>query len=84
MPEEPFSGILRAVKRMVFLLCFCYCFFAVVLGIYLGFELINVRKAERVARTIMKAAQAAQAVPPPLSPDAPPAEVAQPNYFRMK
>ena len=69
---------------MLFFLCFCYCFFAIVLGIYLGFELISVRKADRVARTIIKAAQAAKAAPPPLSPDAGQAEAPQPNYFTMK
>jgi hypothetical protein len=69
---------------MLFFLCFCYCFFAIVLGLYLGFELISVRKAERLTRTIFRAAQAAKAVPPPLSPEAAPAEPAQPNYFTMK
>ena len=69
---------------MLIFLCFCYCFFAVVLGVYLGFELISVRKGERMARTIIKAAQAAKAVPPALAPDAAPAEAPQPNYFAMK
>ena len=69
---------------MLFLLCFCYCFFAIVLGLYLGFELISVRKAERMARTIVKAAQAAQAAAAALPPDAVPPEPTQPNYFTAK
>ena len=69
---------------MVFILCFCYCFFAVVLGLYLGFELISVRRAERMARTIVKAAQAAQAAAASLPADAAPPEPAQPNYFTSK
>jgi hypothetical protein len=42
---------------MYFILCFLYIFFAIVLGTYLGFELISVRRAERVYRTMLKGAQ---------------------------
>lgn len=83
MSEAPVSGNLKSVKSMLFFLCFCYFFFAIVLGVYLGFELISVRKAERMARTILKAAQAAQAAAP-LPEDAPPADGAHPNYFTVK
>ncbi len=41
---------------MLLIVCFAYCFFAIVLGIYLGLELTKVRKAERVARTMLEAA----------------------------
>lgn len=83
LSETLFSGNLRTVKPMLFVLCFCYCFFTIVLGIYLGVELISVRKGARMARTLIKAARAAQAVPPPLSPEAGSTE-AEPNYFTMK
>jgi hypothetical protein len=66
---------------MYLVLCFLYCFFAIVLGTYLGFELISVRKAERIARTILKSA----APPPPAAetlPDA--AAEPTPNYFSAK
>ena len=47
---------------MLLILCFLYCFFAIVLGTYLGLELISVRKAERMARTMLQgAAQTARA-----------------------
>lgn len=68
---------------MLLLLCFLYSFFAIVLGAYLGLELISVRRAERVARTIARAAQAAQlsmAVLPSEEASAP----GQPNYFTTK
>jgi len=42
---------------MYFLLCFLYIFFAIVLGTYLGFEVISVRRAERVYRTMLKGAK---------------------------
>lgn len=69
---------------MLLILCFLYCFFAVVLGLYLGLELISVRKTERMARTMFKgvvqtsraqAAAAADAAGP--APD-------QTNYFEVK
>ena len=45
------------------MVCFLYCFFAIVLGAYLGLELISVRRAGRVYRTMLKAAeQSAEAV----------------------
>ncbi|HJT88733.1 MAG TPA: hypothetical protein VJ732_12775 [Bryobacteraceae bacterium] len=63
---------------MFYLVCFLYCFFAIVLGGYLGLELLNVRRAERVARTILKAtggsAQAAVAAEAP-------AAGGEANYF---
>jgi hypothetical protein len=69
---------------MLLILCFLYCFFAIVLGIYLGFELISVRKTERMARTMLKGmvqASRAQAAAAADSADSAPA---QPNYFEVK
>jgi hypothetical protein len=42
---------------MYFVLCFLYIFFAIVLGTYLGFELISARRAERVYRTMLRGAK---------------------------
>jgi hypothetical protein len=71
---------------MVFFLCFLYCFFAIVLGLYLGLELINVRRADRMARTLLKAAvqsaraeAAAQMVPEAATPVS-----VESNYFKMR
>lgn len=69
---------------MLIALCFLYCFFAIVLGVYLGFELVSVRRAARVAQTIARAAQAAQATVAALPSEDAPAQPAQPNYFTMK
>ncbi|HLK49558.1 MAG TPA: hypothetical protein VKT49_15555 [Bryobacteraceae bacterium] len=69
---------------MLFLLCFLYSFFAIVLGLYLGFELVSVRRAERVARTIAKAALAAQASLAAVPPEEASVPAAQPNYFTTK
>jgi hypothetical protein len=69
---------------MLFILCFVYCFFAVVLGTYLGFELVSVRRAERVARTIAKAARRAQASMAQLPSDSAATEPGEPNYFNAK
>ena len=69
---------------MFLILCFLYFFFAVVLGAYLGLELVSVRRADRMARTLLKAAaesariEAAQAAPESAMPSA------EPNYFTMK
>ena len=69
---------------MLFVLCFLYCFFAIVLGVYLGFELVSVRRAARVAQTIAKAAQAAQATVAGLPLEDASSQPPQPNYFTMK
>lgn len=70
---------------MLLIVCFLYCFFAAVLGLYLGLEFINVRKAERMARTIMKAAaRAAQSDTAPGPPPSSPAPESQANYFTVK
>jgi len=69
---------------MYLALCFLFCFFATVLGTYLGLELISVRRAERVARTILKAASPG----PQPAPSGPTVEAAgsaaTPNYFSTK
>lgn len=82
---SPIRGILSLGKNMLLILCFLYCFFAIVLGIYLGFELLSVRKTERMARTMLKgmvqssraqaAATAAEAAGSPTAPT---------NYFEVK
>ncbi|GEM_PF-3450538 len=70
---------------MYLILCFLYCFFAIVLGTYLGLELISVRKADRIARTILKAA-APPVVPRTGDPATEPGsgDSDTPNYFATK
>lgn len=69
---------------MLLILCFLYCFFAIVLGLYLGLELISIRKADRVARTILKAAaQSTRADAAPILPESATPST-EPNYFTVK
>lgn len=68
---------------MYLILCFVYCFFAIVLGMYLGLELISVRRADRMARTILKAAARAQQSSPPV-PLGESEDGGVPNYFATK
>ena len=68
---------------MYLVLCFLYIFFAIVLGTYLGLELVSVRKADRIARTILKGGgPTLQSI----EPDSPVVEgdAATPNYFATK
>ena len=67
---------------MLLMLCFLYSFFAIVLGMYLGLELISVRRADRMARTILKAAaQSTRAAALQVESETP---VPEANYFKMK
>jgi ABC-type nitrate/sulfonate/bicarbonate transport system permease component len=63
---------------MYFILCFLYCFFAIVLGTYLGFELVSVRRAERVYRTMLKGSEAVSAIAETAPTPTPTGEA---NYF---
>ena len=67
---------------MYFALCFLYIFFAIVLGTYLGFELISVRRAERVYRTMLKGAkQSAEAMNAMAENSASETASGESNYF---
>lgn len=70
---------------MILVLCFLYSFFAVVLGLYLGLELISVRRADRMARTLWRAAtQLPRAEASPMTADSGAPCPAEPNYFKTK
>jgi len=70
---------------MILVLCFLYCFFAVVLGLYLGLELISVRRADRMARTLWRSAvRLPRSEGPLISPDSGAPCPAEPNYFKTK
>lgn len=69
---------------MLLILCFLYCFFAIVLGIYLGFELISVRKTERMARTVLKGMAQVSRAQAAAAADSASSAPAQTNYFEVK
>lgn len=70
---------------MLLVLCFLYCFFAIVLGLYLGLELIGVRKTDRMARTLLRAARLSTGTAgPSVTPESCPPAPAEPNYFKMR
>lgn len=49
-------GLESEALGMFVVLCFLLIFFAIVLGAYLGLELVSVRRTERIYRTMIDAA----------------------------
>lgn len=82
VPSRRFSAFWH---RMLLLLCFLYCFFAIVLGSYLGLELRGVRRSDRMVRTLLKAAvQSARTEAAQIAPEAAAPVPAEPNYFKTR
>lgn len=84
LSQRAIWGILILGKNMLLILCFLYCFFVVVLGVYLGFELISVRKTERMARTVFKGVVQASRAQAAAAADAAATAPDQTNYFEVK